>query len=277
MTLLLIDGTELLIRLHYNASLVMIGRDDVPIHGSMGFAETLLRLVKETEATHAAVLFEGENSDRYQKLCREHAARGSSARYLRKTDTPAIQREYLRKALDCLGICHREVLGSGVMETIAAITRAWQGHVVIASRESRYDQLLLGSVELVDCTELGSCYRDGLTFREESGLKPEQYPSLAALVGAQDYCIPGIRGITRKNACVLLRRFGDLEGILNNQDRIVNKRVRELLPGQEAQLRRNLQGIRFDPDQAPLLRPQEMLLPELPKNAREAFLEIGLL
>ena len=50
--------------------------------------------------------------------------------------------------------------------------------------------------------------------RERYGIEPEQVPDLIALRGDPSDNIPGARGIGQKTAAELLRRYGDLEGVI---------------------------------------------------------------
>ena len=50
--------------------------------------------------------------------------------------------------------------------------------------------------------------------RERYGIEPEQVTSLIALRGDPSDNIPGARGIGQKTAAELLRRYGDLEGVI---------------------------------------------------------------
>ena len=50
--------------------------------------------------------------------------------------------------------------------------------------------------------------------RERYGIEPEQVPDLIALRGDPSDNIPGARGIGQKTAAELLRRYGDLAGVI---------------------------------------------------------------
>ena len=50
--------------------------------------------------------------------------------------------------------------------------------------------------------------------RQRYGIEPEQVPDLIALRGDPSDNIPGARGIGQKTAAELLRRHGDLEGVI---------------------------------------------------------------
>ena len=50
--------------------------------------------------------------------------------------------------------------------------------------------------------------------KERTGVTPEQYPQYASLRGDPSDGLPGVAGVGEKTAATLLRRFGDLDGII---------------------------------------------------------------
>jgi DNA polymerase I len=75
--------------------------------------------------------------------------------------------------------------------------------------------------------------------RERYGVEPEQVTALIALRGDPSDNIPGARGIGQKTAAELLRRFGDLEGVIAHAGELTPRR-RESLEGSADDLRRYL-------------------------------------
>ncbi len=65
--------------------------------------------------------------------------------------------------------------------------------------------------------------------REKFGVEPRQIVDYLALVGDSADNIPGVRGIGPKGAVKLLQRFGTLETIYDNLEKIDNPRTRKLL------------------------------------------------
>jgi DNA polymerase-1 len=68
------------------------------------------------------------------------------------------------------------------------------------------------------------------------GVKAQQLPSLAALVGDASDNLPGVPGIGPKIGATLVNRYGDVPGILRNLDAIEPARVREALAQHREQL-----------------------------------------
>ena len=75
--------------------------------------------------------------------------------------------------------------------------------------------------------------------RERYGIEPEQVPDLIALRGDPSDNIPGARGIGQKTAAELLRRYGDLEGVIAHASELT-PRQRLAVEGGADDLRRYL-------------------------------------
>jgi DNA polymerase I len=89
--------------------------------------------------------------------------------------------------------------------------------------------------------------------RERYGIEPEQVPDLIALRGDPSDNIPGARGIGQKTAAELLRRYGDLEGVISHAAELT-PRQRLAVEGAADDLRRYL-------DVATMRRDVEMTIP----------------
>src|SRR5699024_5538224 len=58
---------------------------------------------------------------------------------------------------------------------------------------------------------------------ERYGVRPEQYPEIAALVGETSDNLPGVPRVGEKTAVKWLKQFGSLDEILRRQDEIGGK------------------------------------------------------
>jgi DNA polymerase-1 len=75
--------------------------------------------------------------------------------------------------------------------------------------------------------------------RERYGVEPEQVTALIALRGDPSDNIPGARGIGQKTAAGLLRRYGDLEGVIAHAGELT-PRQRQAIEESAGDLRRYL-------------------------------------
>ena len=88
------------------------------------------------------------------------------------------------------------------------------GALVVSSDRDTYQLVsdVTATLHPVRAGELERVDRAGV--RERYGIEPEQVPDLIALRGDPSDNIPGARGIGQKTAAELLRRYGDLEGVI---------------------------------------------------------------
>ena len=88
------------------------------------------------------------------------------------------------------------------------------GALVVSSDRDTY-QLVSDVTATLHPRPRGALERvDRAGVRERYGIEPEQVPDLIALRGDPSDNIPGARGIGQKTAAELLRRYGDLEGVI---------------------------------------------------------------
>src|SRR3954462_15138724 len=63
---------------------------------------------------------------------------------------------------------------------------------------------------------------------ERYGVRPQQYPELAALVGETSDNLPGVPGVGQGYAAKWIKQYGDLDGVINNADKITGKKGESL-------------------------------------------------
>ncbi|GAG86019.1 unnamed protein product, partial [marine sediment metagenome] len=78
---------------------------------------------------------------------------------------------------------------------------------------------------------------DEATIREKYGVDPEKIVDILALKGDSSDNIPGVPGIGEKTAQALIKKFGSVENILNNTEKISKKFLREMIREYEDQIK----------------------------------------
>ena len=219
----LIDASPYIFRSYFSlpASITdPTGRSVAAVHGFAGF---LIKLARDEAPTHLAVAFDGSlttsfRNDLYPAYkaqrdlpppeleaqlddCRELAAAFGAATF--------IDRRY--EADDLIAtLCHRLLR---------------DGHrVVVVSSDKDLCQLVGDRAELLDFAR-GERY-DPERVRKKFGVRPAQIPDYLGLAGDPVDNIPGIRGIGKKTAAVLLAELADLEAIYRDLDRVAGLPLR---------------------------------------------------
>ncbi len=68
--LLIIDGSNLLFQMFFGMPSRIINKDGKAIQGTLGFVGALLKIIRMTNPTHIAVLFDGECENERRELTR---------------------------------------------------------------------------------------------------------------------------------------------------------------------------------------------------------------
>ncbi len=244
--ILLVDGMNLLFQMFYG----MPGRiysGGKPIWGTLGFVGALLKILRQVQPTHAAVLFDGECSNPRSDVDENYKANRPDYSQMAEDETPFCQLPDVYAALDFLGIAHAETADCEADDWLAGYARKYgqQREVVIASFDSDLFQLIGDRVSILRYRGEKTVLCDRAWLRARLDIAPEQYADHKALVGDPSDNIPGVRGIGPKTAAALLRQFGTLENLLAHTDAIARPAIRKAVQESIPRLRINARLIRL--------------------------------
>ena len=246
--LLLVDGSNLLFQMFYgmpNAILDGKGRD---IRGAVGFLGALRKILKMTEPTHVAVLFDGECENSRTQTDENYKANRPDYSQMAEEETPFCQLPIIYRALDVLGICHRETECCETDDWIAgyALTYGGKMEVVISSFDSDYFQLITDQVSVLRYRGERSVVWTPRTVKEKLGIFPVQYADFKSLTGDSADNIPGVPKVGPKTAAMLINRFSDLETLLAQAECIERPGLRASIQTSQERLRLNYSLIRLE-------------------------------
>ncbi len=229
--LLLLDAMALIYRAYYalnrNPRINSKGQNTSAI---LGFANTLTEVLKKEDPTHIAVAFD------------------SVAPTLRKTDFSAYKanREdmpedivsslpYIKELLEGFRIPVLMMEGYEADDIIGTLAKRaeQEGYTVyMMTSDKDFGQLVSDKVMMLKPARKGNdaetwgirevCERFGIE-------KPEQLIDILGLWGDASDNIPGVPGIGEKKAKTLIKEFGSIENLLENLDKVKEKRSRESL------------------------------------------------
>ena len=227
--LLIVDGSNLLFQMFYGMPARIINSDGKPIQGTLGFVGALLKMIRMTQPSHIAVLFDGESYNARVELDGDYKANRPDYSLMEEEDTPFSQLPDIYAALDYMGICNKETIDCEADDWIAsyAIQYGDQSEIVISSQDSDFFQLINDKVSVLryrgDKTII--CNRENIN--EKLGIEPEQYADFKSMTGDTADNIRGAEKIGPKTAAALLKQFGDIETMLRNVDCIAKPSIRE--------------------------------------------------
>ncbi|MET0975005.1 MAG: DNA polymerase I, partial [Leifsonia sp.] len=181
----------------------------------------LINLIKAEQPTHLAVAFDTSRQSFRTREYSEYKANRSESPSEFKGQIPLLQ--------DCLAAMSIQVLQKEDYEAddiLATLARQGveQGYrVLLVSGDRDTIQLVNDDVTLLYPNSQGVSQLkryDPAAVHERYGIRPEQYPEVAALVGETSDNLPGIPKVGEKTAVKWLGMYGDLQGILDHADEI---------------------------------------------------------
>lgn len=237
--LMVVDGSNLLFQMFYGMPARITGRNGRPIQGTLGFLGALLKSIRMTGATHVAVLFDGECDNTRRELDADYKANRPDYSEIPEEDTPFSQLPDIYRALDHLGICHRETMDCEADDWIAGYAERYGKEIdmVILSQDSDFFQLVTDRVRVLRYRGKQSAILGPEEIYEKLGVWPKNYAAYKSLTGDQADNIRGVEKIGPKTASSLINQFGDLENLLQNVEQISKPSIRE-------SVKRNVQRIR---------------------------------
>ncbi len=238
--LVLIDGNAILHRA-YHALPALTTKSGEPINAVYGLVSMLLRVIKDLRPTHLAVAFDTKAPTFRHK---EFA--------LYQSQRPAIsedlisQFEKAKRVFEAIGVPIFEKPGYEADDIIGTISRRAQrsksglsekgvNEVIVVTGDRDLLQLVNKNVKvympIVGLTN--AKLMDEVEVEKKMGVQPKQIPDYKAMVGDTSDNYPGIPGIGPKTAVELLKRFGNIEGILKHLKNLPPKLAEKIKMGEK--------------------------------------------
>ena len=239
---LLIDGYNLAYRC-FHAVPELTRADGFPTNALHGWVKSLWKLADQDKPLGTLVFFDLDGSHERQALLPEYKAqRSEMPEALRQQIEPI---KALTRAMGYIGIEQHGVESDDVLAS-QAVALANQGHeVLIVSSDKDFAQIVDERIKILlpppsANPKLGWQFRDTAAVLAKFGVPPPQIAAYLALVGDTSDNIPGISGVGPKTAVKWLQRFGNIEGVIANADKLEPERFRAVVRERADDLRRNL-------------------------------------
>ena len=221
-TLLVVDGHSLAYRAFFALPVDNFStKDGQHTNGIYGFLAMLINLIKAERPTHLAVAFDTSRQSFRTREYTEYKANRSETPNEFKGQIPILQ--------DCLAAMSIPVLQKEDIEADDILaTLATQGaeqgfNVLVCSGDRDTIQLVNDDITLLYPNVQGVSQLkryDTAAVIERYGVRPEQYPDIAALVGETSDNLPGVPKVGEKTAVKWLGQFGSLDALLENADKV---------------------------------------------------------
>ena len=242
--LLLIDGSNLLFQMYFGMPARITNKDGNPIHGILGFVGALLKIIRMTQPTHIAVLFDGEHHNARKDIDGDYKANRPD---FGEEDNPFSQLPDIYSALDYLNIKHTETTDCETDDWIAsyALNADADTEIIISSFDSDFFQLVTDRVSVLRYRGDKTAICDTAYIKEKLGIPPALYADYKSLTGDKADNIKGADKIGAKTAAGLVNEFGGIESIIANADKIKKPSIRESVITNTERIRKNYQLIKL--------------------------------
>jgi DNA polymerase-1 len=192
----------------YHALPPMSAPSGMPTNAVLGYARTLLRIVKEQKPRYLVAAFDADTSFRTQLF------KGYKAN---RKEMPAgliPQVAYCRKITAALGIPIFEAVdfeADDVIGTVAVKMLSLGYPAVIVTGDKDLSQLVCNDICVYDIAK--ASWIDEAAVRQRYGVAPKQIPDLLALHGDSVDNIPGVPGVGPQTARQILSVFQSVDEI----------------------------------------------------------------
>lgn len=216
--LILVDGSSYLYRA-FHALPALTTSSGQPTGAVRGVVSMIKKLLREYQPTHLAVVFDAKGKTFRDDLYPDYKATRPPM-----PDELAQQIEPLHNMIRALGIpviVEEGVEADDVIGTLAKQAREQDFDVLISTGDKDMAQLVDDHITLIDTMTDRTLDPQGVI--DKFGVPPEQIIDYLTLVGDTSDNIPGVEKVGPKTAAKWLKKFGSLQGVIDNADKIGGK------------------------------------------------------
>ncbi|HUI45533.1 MAG TPA: DNA polymerase I [Nitrospirota bacterium] len=259
--LYIIDGNSYIYRAFY-AVRGLSTSSGLPTNAVFGFANMLLKVVREKKPGLLAIVFDPKGPTRRHQEFKDYKAhRPPMPRDL----VPQIP--YIHRLVEAFRIPVFIQEGQEADDVIATLARKAEARgmdITIVTGDKDILQLIGPHIRVYDT--LKEKVYESKDVEERFGVPPDRVVEIMGLMGDASDNIPGVPGIGEKTAQALIKEYGTIEKLLANAETIKRSKLRESLRqfGHLALLSRELALLRTD---VPLDVDYERLKMKLPDSA----------
>jgi len=222
-TLYLVDGSSYIYRAYY-AIRHLSSPTGFPTNAIYGFIQMLLKLLKDYNPQHVAVVFDAGRTTFRTEMYPDYKANRAAM-----PDDLRVQMEPIRDVVRAFNIPSLELQGYEADDIIGALAGRFAvrgGKVVVVTGDKDLMQIVTDNVTLLD-TMKGK--ESGIAeVVERFGVGPELVTDILGLAGDSSDNIPGVPGIGEKTATKLILEFGSLDQLLERANEVKGKNGEKL-------------------------------------------------
>lgn len=213
---LLIDGPSLIFRAYYGARADTRAPDGAQVNAVRGFLERLARLIVQRRPRHLVVAEDWAWRPRWRV---ELISTYKSHRVAEPVPAGLVpQMPVIRELLEAIGV---DVVGAAEHEAedvIASLSRLAPGTIEIASGDRDLFALVEDPrVRILYPEKSGLSVIDEREITRRYEIPGRRYADFAILRGDPSDGLPGLKGVGSVTAAAIVRRYGDIAGVLRER------------------------------------------------------------
>ncbi len=221
-TLMVVDGHSLAFRAFFALPVEnFTTRDNQHTNAIYGFLSMLINLIKAEKPTHLAIAFDTSRKSFRTDEYPEYKATRAEAPAEFKGQIPLLHEALAAMSIPVL--TKEDYEADDILATLATRGAESGYDVLLVSGDRDTIQLVTERVTLLYPSVQGVSQLkryDPDAVIERYGVRPEQYPDVAALVGETSDNLPGVPKVGEKTAVKWLTQFGSLDELLARADEI---------------------------------------------------------
>ena len=228
----LIDGSGYIFRAYYALPPLTRKSDGLPVGAVSGFCNMLFKLLEDSKSnenlekpTHFAVIFDSARKNFRNEIFPDYKGNRSDA-----PDDLIPQFDYIRKSVLAFNLPSVELTNYEADDLIATYVEqilAEGAKVTIVSSDKDLMQLYKKNVRIYD--PMKNKFINEEDVNKRFGVGPKSVVDVQSLAGDSTDNVPGVPGIGIKTAAELINKYGTLENLLKNADKIKQNKRRETL------------------------------------------------
>ena len=237
--LMLVDGSNMAFRAFF-AIPGLTNTHGEPTNALYGYVTTLLKLIREREPTHLAVVFDPKGGSFRNRLFPDYKGHRPDMPHDLRSQWPTF--EPLTRALGIAHLVVDDYEADDVIGTLAKRLGA-DAEVWIVTGDKDLQQLVEPRIRIFDPRKDEEIGPEQV--RDRFGCDPERVPEVLGLMGDSSDNIPGVPGVGQKKAKGLIEKYGTIEGVYENLDEVRGPKMRQNLAEnrEQAELSRTLATI----------------------------------
>lgn len=233
---MIVDGHALVFRAFFGCSFPYSSSSGIPVNALYGFGSFLVSFLEKWDPTRVSFVFDRPGPKFRNRMYPEYKANRPKAPEDLVSQIPLIQ-EFVK----CLGFPVLSIEGVEADDVIASLALKMSedgNRVRIMSPDKDFCQILdEGDITLTRPPagkDRNYRHLNSRSFRKEFGFAPSLMVDYLALLGDRADNVPGVRGIGKKKASMLVQEYGALENIYRELPSITASIRKLLTEGEES-------------------------------------------